>query len=172
MAKVVPPEPKRFTQLLNSLCRRNALTLLGHPIPTMLPVGDIACLLPLRIYDDKIPVPAADVPWLHAGTCTHKCEGAMVYRHKKRIVTVPCYERRKKGSICCKHCSKLFGSSDADNNYHIDPAAKRVIAVYAQGPRKALRQQPKFVELSSTFDASIAAILKAAQTNKLDVAED
>ena len=138
----------------------------------MLPVGDIDMLSPLKIGGSTITINATDVPWLHAGTGTHKCEGAIVYRHKTKIVTVPCYERRKKRGICCSHCSELFSFSDKDGNYSIVPTAKKVVKVYAQGPTKALRQQPRFKEMSKKFDAAVSDISNTCADKNITMPDD
>ena len=68
--------------------RRKVLTMIGHPHPDVIPVGDVLLLSPL-LLPDKLEVERRDIPWLHVGAGYH-CEGAKLYRFNRRLVTVSC----------------------------------------------------------------------------------
>ena len=161
-----------FSALMRQMCRFDALKLLGHPHPKMIPVGDIPCLSPLKVTDRKIAVRSVDVPWLHAGKDTQSCEGAIVYRYKTKIVTVRCYVTKDKFNVVCPHCAALWGAADDDLNYYILPTAKPVVARYKQGPRKALRQQTRFIAMSRAFDDTIAKIEERCDKVKCKLPDD
>ena len=92
---------------VKELQREQLLQMLGHPFPEENPIGDINELSSL-VGPDNVVIEARDVPWLHL---VSGCEGVKLYRHRRSVVSVPCYKRPESSDdVCCVLCKESFGA--------------------------------------------------------------
>ena len=146
--------------------RFKVLTLIGHPDPAMPPVGDVLLLTPI-LLPDKLEIERRDVPWLHAGSGNHHCEGAKLYRFNRRVVTVPCFFEPQPHGICCPSCHEIFGQiGDNDAFTIVKSRAPNSVARYKLGAGVAFWRIPAIVESMTAFDKQVAVARVAATCKK------
>ena len=138
--------------------RRKVLTMIGHPRPDVIPVGDVLLLSPL-LLPDKLEVERRDVPWLHAGAGYH-CEGAKLYRFNRRLVTVPCFASPQAHGICCSSCHEIFGQViEDDDTFHVVKArAPHSAARYKPGAGVAFWRIPSIVKSIEAFESALERV--------------
>ena len=143
---------------VRNIDRRRVLTMIGHPHPDVIPVGDVLLLSPI-LLSERLEVERRDVPWLHAGAGYH-CEGAKIYRFNRRIVTVPCFTRPQAHGICCPSCHEIFGHviEDDDTFYVVKARSPHTAARYKLGAGVAFWRIPSIVRSIGSFGTALTRV--------------
>ena len=137
--------------------RCKVLTFIGHPHPTMPPIGDVLLLTPI-VLPDTLDIERRDVPWLHVGSGNH-CEGAKLYRFNRRVVSVPCFMEPQPRGICCSSCHEIFGQIGTDDVFRVVKSqAPYSVARYKPGAGVAFWRIPAIVESMAKFQLQVIRV--------------
>ena len=149
---------KKIDALVKNLDRSQLIALLGID-DVAGQVGDHESLRPVAASSvDRFTIHKDDVPFLNkiGNNC---CAGAIVRRHGKASVGIPCFNQEIEEGKFCSVCSEIWTEHDANGFYIMDTEVMPFAAKFYKPARKAvLWNMPFMKDMSEFFSEQIQVV--------------